>query len=99
MTKSGTGLDIHWLGGNCPVQGEGTLDGREFYFRARGSHWTFAVGGDVIASPDWVHEEPYGTGPFDAGWMSEDDARACIAKATGLYRSATSGKSRPADAS
>ena len=83
-------LVIDWLGGNCPVQAEGKVDGQEFYFRARGSRWSFSVGGsDVIVSPDWFYEEPYGLGPFDAGWMTEDEARAFIDKAVALYRGRT----------
>lgn len=82
----GEGLVIDTLGGNCPVQAEGTLDGKEFYFRARGERWSFAVGGDVIMSPEWYHEEPYGDEPFAAGWMTEEEARGFIDKAVALYR-------------
>lgn len=32
------------LGGNCLVQGEGSIDGVSFYFRARGARWTLSVG-------------------------------------------------------
>ena len=27
-------LAIDWIGGNCPVQAEGTIDGKRFYFRS-----------------------------------------------------------------
>lgn len=74
------------LGGNCPVQAEGTIDGKEFYFRARGERWSMSIGGsDVVGDPEWYYEEDYGAGPFAAGWMSEDEARAFIDKAAGLY--------------
>jgi len=62
---------IQMLGGNCPVQAEGTINGQPFYFRARGDSWRMNIG-------DWSYEEDYGTGPFDAGWMTEDEARAFI---------------------
>ena len=92
------GLVIEWIGGNCPVQAEGTIDGQEFYFRARGSRWSLAIGGvDVIASPDWFYEEPYGLGPFDAGWMTEEEALAFIDKAVGLYRERPSSQPVQAD--
>ena len=40
-TRKGT---IAYLGGTCPVQGEGlTLDGNPWYFRARYGTWTFSV--------------------------------------------------------
>lgn len=66
------------LCGSCPMQGEGTIDGDEFYFRARGEHWTIGVGGDPVMKPNWFKEEPWGDGPFAAGWMSEEEARRII---------------------
>lgn len=86
MSEQIQGLKIDWLGGNCPVQAEGHVDGKPFYFRARGDHWALNIGGaDVVLNPDWRHEEDYGEWP-QAGWMTEDEARAFIAKAVALYR-------------
>lgn len=83
------GLEITLLGGSCPVQAEGRIDGEPFYFRARGSHWSLSIGGeDPVMTPDWYHEEPYGQGPFDAGWMNRDEAQAFIEKGAKLYRKA-----------
>lgn len=80
-------IQIDMIGGNCPVQAEGSIDGQPFYFRARGSRWTLSVGGpDVVGNPDWFYEEPYGSGPYDAGWMAEDVARAFLVKGADLYR-------------
>jgi len=79
---------IRWLGGNCPVQAEGTLDGKFMYFRARGEHWAFHVApteADLWTDLDWVYEEEYPGGAFEAGWMTEDEARAFIAKGARLY--------------
>jgi len=73
------------LGGNCPVQAEGTVDGEPFYFRARGSRWSLSVGGDPVASPSFRHEEPYGT-TFEAGWISEEEAAGFLWKGIALYR-------------
>ena len=79
-------LTVDWVGGLCPVQAEGRIDDAEFYFRARGDSWSLSVGGDdVIGEPDWYHEEDYGDGPYDAGWMTEDEARGFIEKAARLY--------------
>lgn len=85
---------IEWIGGNCPVQAEGIIDGKRFYFRARGEHWSleihptasvrYAKWPEGIAP--WEHEEEWGNGPFDAGWMPEDVAREMIAKGAALYR-------------
>ena len=79
-------LEIYWLGGNCPVQADGRVDGKPFYFRARGDTWALNIGGaDVILAPEWRYAEDYGAWP-DAGWMSEKEARAFIDKAVALYR-------------
>lgn len=79
-------LTISMIGGNCPVQGQGTIDGVPFYFRARGEHWSFSVGQDPVCHPDWILKEPYGDTPFAAGWMSEEEARAFIEIAADRYR-------------
>lgn len=86
-------VNVDWLGGNCPVQAEGTIEGKRFYFRARGEHWSMAVhptaDGDYLSWPnddaEWVYEEEWDVGPFDAGWMPEDVARGMIAKAAEQY--------------
>ena len=36
-------LVIANLGGYCPVQGDGWVGGKPFYFRARGDRWSFAI--------------------------------------------------------
>ena len=77
---------ITCLGGNCPVQAEGTIDGKPFYFRSRGEHWSMSIGGeDVVGNPEWRHEEEYGDGPFEAGWITEDEAREFIKKSAGRF--------------
>lgn len=82
-------IQIKWLGGNCPVQAEGTVNGKEFYFRARGDSWSMQIGGeDVVGDPEWEYEEDYGEGPYDAGWMTEDEARAFLQQAAELYAAA-----------
>jgi hypothetical protein len=43
-------------------------------------------GGDVIGSPKWYYDEEYGEGPYEAGWMSEEEALVFINKAVALYR-------------
>ncbi len=80
---------IDWIGGNCPVQAEGTIAGKPFYFRARGSKWRFSVGEahmvDALVAAEWEYQESYGEGPFDAGWMSEQEARGFIHAAAERY--------------
>jgi hypothetical protein len=78
---------IEWIGGNCPVQAEGRIDGEPFYFRARGQCWSLSIGGpDTLDNPQWHHEELWGEGPFSAGWIDEDEARRLIVGGATLYR-------------
>ncbi len=82
-------IEIAWLGGNCPVQAEGRINGKEFYFRARGNSWSLRIGGsDVVMEPEWAYEEDYGDCPFAAGWMTETEARGFIAQAARKYANA-----------
>jgi hypothetical protein len=78
---------IDTLNGNCPVQAEGTIDGHNFYFRARWQHWSIDIGGDdPCDSADFTYREAYGDDPYSAGWMSDDEARAFIAKGAAKFR-------------
>ena len=81
-----SGIEIDDIGGNCPVQAEGRIDGKVFYFRARGNTWGIGIGGDPLADPEWACSGPFGDGPFEAGWMSKAEARGLIEKAAMLYR-------------
>ena len=79
-------LEIDYIGGNCPVQAEGNIDGKTFYFRARGSSWTFYVGD--YGNIEWEYSEEYITeddDPFAAGWISDIEAVDFIEKAASLY--------------
>ncbi len=77
------------LAGYCPVQAEGDVDGQYFYFRARGSYWRFEAGGNASGTkgPTWWYEEywPGDTG-FEAGYLVDQDAVACILKSVEIYR-------------
>lgn len=87
-------IQIEWLGGNCPVQAEGAINGLPFYFRARGCRWTMEIAASAQTplqylydgdGENWFHEEKWGEGPYDAGWMPEDTAREMIVKAAALW--------------
>ena len=79
-------IRIETLGGNCPVQAEGVIDGAPFYFRARGNRWSMSIGGpDVVMHPDWYYQESYGDEEYAAGWMPAYVALGFIARAVGLY--------------
>ena len=80
-----TEIKIDQIGGNCPVQAEGTIAGEPFYFRARGEHWSIGIGGDVVGEPDWFYQEEYPGEKFAAGWMTEAEAFAFISQAAERY--------------
>lgn len=80
---------IEYLGGNCPVQAEGCVDGHSFYFRARGEHWSLSVskapGGDAMAEDAWFYREYFDEWP-NAGWMEKDEAREKLLQACERWR-------------
>lgn len=83
-------LEISHLGSNCPVQGEGTINGVPFYFRARGQRWTMSIGEDPIDvacgfKEGWHKEEPWGKEMFDAGWMPWETAKEIIERCAEEY--------------
>jgi len=79
-------IKIETIGGNCPLQAEGTIDGVPFYFRARGRRWAMSIGKDPVgilstieSKPnEWFAECTWGHDRFAAGWMPEDEARRLI---------------------
>ena len=89
------GYEIEELGGNCPVQAEGYVgtdtgragDGNpfKFYFRARGSSWSFTVFGAHAISTRFSAEGEWGDADYVAGWMPEDAARELIEMCVKLY--------------
>lgn len=84
-----TDLDykLDWIGGSCPVQAEGTYQGKNLYFRARGNRWTLYIGNpDVFADDAWTYGEPYGDEPYVAGWMETKEAIGFIEQALRLYQ-------------
>lgn len=78
-------VEVDWIGGNCPVQAEGLVLGKPFYFRARGDSWSMGIGGDdPCVNPEWFRQEIWGVWP-DAGWMLEDEARRLIERCAAEY--------------
>ena len=87
------------IGGLVPVQGEGELDGKPWYFRARYEHWTFTmaeVGGNVhqvrsmfhnaALEDGWNIEKDWPFGAFSAGYMPIKTAVGLIRACARLYR-------------
>lgn len=82
-----TGATLKYLGGNCPVQAEGIVDGQPFYFRARGDEWSLDIGPEDQwhGYGCWRIERDYGSG-FDAGWMHRHEALGFIVEGIAAYR-------------
>lgn len=81
-------IEITEIGGACPVQAEGTIDGNPFYFRARWDDWEFVVsqpGTDpvqVLIDGNGFYRE--GEHP-NAGRMSVEEARDIIEQCAAEY--------------
>jgi len=81
----------------APVQYEGTIDGRPFYFRARWNAWYFAVtagcdeanGCDALPHDAFVREALWGDGPFAASAMPVEEAERIIRSCAQAYVEAT----------
>ena len=71
--------NLSWPYGFCPVQCDGNLPGGEYYyFRARGSNWSFYIANEEFEVFDkdkrlFQYSEKYGE-TFEAGWMSKREA-------------------------
>ena len=91
-------FELYHLSGWTPVQAEGSVNGRYFYFRARGSYWRFEWGGNESGSrsPRWWYEEtwPAVTG-FEAGYLSDEEAICCILKSVHEFRTGNHRRFRP----
>lgn len=91
-------FELEDLSGWAPVQAEGRVDGRYFYFRARGSYWRLELGGNRTGtrSPRWWYEEAWETATgFGAGYLTDDEAIRCILKAVDIYRESDRSRFQP----
>jgi hypothetical protein len=78
-------IRITSVDGNCPVQAEGFVGKKPFYFRARGDRWSLSIGDHPIDNPEWKFGDQYGDGPYDAGWMPVYEVLQKIGEAIGRY--------------
>jgi hypothetical protein len=93
MSEAAPEIVIAQLGGNCPVQAEGTINGKPFYFRARGEAWSLGIGGaDPCGEAEWEHSEWFGEWP-DAGWMTPEQAEGFLRQAAARYANGQPGGS------
>ena len=78
--------------GNCPVQGFGTVLGRDLYFRARHDSWSFDVAdhaGHMPSDGYFDSDGFYRRADYpNAGWMPQQEAVkiivACLREYTGV---------------
>jgi hypothetical protein len=90
-------LDYTFTCTASPVQAEGTINGKAFYFSSRHEHWTFAVSEDSKISPIDIQsseqgffiERQYGNKSFDASYMTLDEAKRIIENCAEMYLSKT----------
>lgn len=89
-------LEFEFTSSPPPVQAEGTLAGRLFYFRARGDTWQFTVAERDSDDPSDLSEEDVALGAawyrsgtlpgrFDASWMPLDQATSLIEECARAY--------------
>jgi hypothetical protein len=85
---------LNELAGFCPVQAEGEVDGKFFYFRARGSCWRIEIGGNESGTkgPNWWYVEDWpGETGFEAGYMSDEDVVGCLLRSVAMFRTSDLG--------
>lgn len=97
-------ISLEYLGGGCPVQGEGKVDEYDIYFRARGDRWSFNIGTGVkvYGIPDGVGELVFSsTGKwgenYDAGWMPWFSAYLICRRCIKIYWLCKYGSQKSAD--
>ena len=83
-------VSVETYGGMCPVQVEGTIDGKPFYFRGRHNTISLAIAstsfGDIFAEDAWYYEEVYGDDNFAAGCIPLSEVAEFINKAIKMYK-------------
>lgn len=80
---------IEWLSGQCPVQAEGDIGGKKFYFRARWNKWSVAIGDNPVGKPEFIYSESWGNTPGEAGYMTEDESIVAIIRGLDAYKTTT----------
>lgn len=82
-------LDEYGINGHCPVQAEGIIGDRKFYFRSRGEWWTLYIDKENPlkdeSEVEFYYQEQYGKWP-DAGYITEEEALTFIEKGIELWR-------------
>lgn len=94
---------IESVGGMCPVQGFGTIDGDRFYFRYRHDCAELYVGPDINEVDEFGFHDPMPdlweprlyaeiadvTGDYDRGWLEEIEAMDLIHRMVDMLKPPT----------
>ena len=67
-----------WMSGFCPVQAEGKVNDKPWYFRARWRGWRFEVDGEVVLRGQYGQDN-------SASWMPLHDAIRLIGAGVAAY--------------
>ncbi len=92
------------LGGACPVQAEGTIDGHPFYFRFRGDEWSLTIAPpngdpmDINAAVYYRNRRGH-TGEFFNGSMEDAEVREIVAACAREWKEGGRGSKRPSEES
>jgi hypothetical protein len=90
-------LTIEFTCSAAPVQAEGTVAGRAFYFRARGEEWAFVIAEqsgedpaalgpeDAAAGSAWYRSGTVSGGRFAASYLPAAEARSLIQECARAY--------------
>jgi hypothetical protein len=94
------GLAFTWVGGSCPAEAEGTVNGTPFYFRARCGGWMFSIGFDPVTVmmstvPGFYCE---GVDPT-CGYMEPEEVRRVVRRCVGEFFGAAGPVGREANRS
>ena len=73
------GFEMDHLGGNCPIQGEGSWLSMAVYYRSRGNSWSLNVGDGPLGEGNAPECESARGRRGNGGWMSRTEARDRIA--------------------
>lgn len=76
------GLNINYMGGACPTQSEGQIQGVPFYYRARHGSWYLSIGADPVMDGEikLVGDDPH------AGFVPDEDVMPVLLMGNALMR-------------
>lgn len=82
FTYDDDGLDVDYMGGACPTQSEGRIQGVPFYYRARHGSWSLSIGEDPVGNGEinLMGDDPH------AGFVPDEDVMPVLLMGNSLVR-------------